>query len=236
MISVKIVFFATLKELTGVRNINLDIPENSTIMGLKKILCEAYPAVEGSLGTSIVALNHEYGSDTDSLKMDDEVAFFPPVSGGSSLHDNDYFLVTKDALDLNVLVNQMTQSSTGAICIFTGVVRGLTTRGISHETDYLEYESYIPMAEVKMRQVAGEIRDRWPSVETIAIIQRIGKLFPGTPTVLIACSAGHRDTGVFDAARYGIDRLKEIVPIWKKEIGPGGESWVEGDYHPEPGE
>ena len=87
-----------------------------------------------------------------------------------------------------------------------------------------------------MQQVAIEIREQWSSVEGIAIIQRIGKLMPGTPTVLIACTAGHRDTGVFEAARYGIDRLKQIVPIFKKEIGPDGEEWVEGDYLPKAGE
>jgi len=88
------------------------------------------------------------------------------------------------------------------------------------------------MAETKMKQVAEEIRRRWPSIEGIAIVQRIGRLYPKTPTVLIACTAAHRDTGVFEAARYGIDRLKEIVPIWKKEVGPNGEFWVEGDYIP----
>ena len=92
------------------------------------------------------------------------------------------------------------------------------------------------MAEAKMRQIAEEIRSRWPSVEGIAIVQRVGRLFPKTPTVLIICTAAHRDTGVFDAARYGIDRLKEIVPVWKKEVGPGGEFWVEGEYIPKPGE
>jgi molybdopterin synthase catalytic subunit len=89
------------------------------------------------------------------------------------------------------------------------------------------------MAEAKMRQVAEEIRQKWPAVEGIAIVQRIGHLVPGTPTVLIACTAAHRDTGVFEAARYGIDRLKQIVPIWKKEIGPDGEVWVEGAYMPD---
>ena len=72
--------------------------------------------------------------------------------------------------------------------------------------------------------------------EGIAIVQRIGKLYPKTPTVLIACTAAHRDTGVFEAARYGIDRLKEIVPIWKKEVSPDGQFWVEGDYIPKAGE
>ena len=87
-----------------------------------------------------------------------------------------------------------------------------------------------------MQQVAGEIREQWPTVEGIVIVQRIGRLYPQTPTVLIACTAAHRDTGVFEAARYGIDRLKEIVPVWKKEVGLNGEEWVEGDYRPKPGE
>ena len=116
------------------------------------------------------------------------------------------------------------------------MVRGVTTRDNPHETVYLEYEAYKPMAEAKMKQVADEIRAKWPTVEGIAIVQRIGRLYPRTPTVLIACSSPHRDTGVFEAARYGIDRLKEIVPVWKKEVGPQGEEWVEGDYIPKAGE
>lgn len=146
------------------------------------------------------------------------------------------FSITEDELDLNDLLAKITLTSTGAAAIFTGVVRGQTRRGETHDTEYLEYEAYIPMAEAKMKQVADEIRAKWPVVEGIAIVQRIGKLYPRTPTVLIACTAAHRDTGVFDAARYGIDRLKEIVPIWKKEVSPNGEYWVEGEYIPKAGE
>jgi len=146
------------------------------------------------------------------------------------------YSITEDEIDLNDLLAKITLTSTGAAAIFAGMVRGETTRGTQHETEYLEYEAYIPMAEAKMKQVAEEIRARWPIVEGIAIVQRIGKLYPKTPTVLIACTAAHRDTGVFDAARYGIDRLKEIVPIWKKEVSPNGESWVEGEYIPKAGE
>ena len=146
------------------------------------------------------------------------------------------FSITEDEIDLNDLLAKITLTSTGAAAIFTGMVRGATHRGEAHETEYLEYEAYIPMAEAKMKQVAEEIRDKWPTVEGIAIVQRIGRLYPKTPTVLIACTAAHRDTGVFEAARYGIDRLKEIVPIWKKEVRPDGEFWVEGDYIPKAGE
>lgn len=144
--------------------------------------------------------------------------------------------ITEAELDLNSFIAQITLPTTGAVVIFTGIVRGLTTRGESHRTSYLDYEAYRPMAEEKMQQVADEIRQKWPVVEGIAILQRIGRLDAGTPTTLIACSAAHRDTGVFDAARYGIDRLKEIVPVWKKEVGPDGAEWAEGHYHPKPGE
>lgn len=147
-----------------------------------------------------------------------------------------FFSITEEEIDLDDLLARITLTSTGAAAIFTGMVRGQTSRGEVHETEYLEYEAYVPMAEEKMKQVAEEIRARWPIVEGIAIVQRIGKLYPKTPTVLIACTAAHRDTGVFDAARYGIDRLKEIVPIWKKEVSPGGQYWVEGDYFPKAGE
>jgi molybdopterin synthase catalytic subunit len=141
--------------------------------------------------------------------------------------------ITEDELDLNDLLDKITLPSTGAAAIFTGMVRGESSRaGLPSQTEYLEYEAYIPMAEAKMQQVADEIRARWGVIEGIAIVQRIGRLYPRTPTVLIACTAAHRDTGVFEAARYGIDRLKQIVPIWKKEIGPGGEAWVEGSYVP----
>jgi len=146
------------------------------------------------------------------------------------------FSITDSEIDLNDLLAQITLNSTGAAAIFTGMVRGETRRNEPHDTLYLEYEAYVPMAEAKMKQVADEIRDKWPTVEGVAIVQRVGRLFPKTPTVLIACTAAHRDTGVFEAARYGIDRLKEIVPIWKKEVRPNGEDWVEGEYIPKPGE
>lgn len=146
------------------------------------------------------------------------------------------YSITEDEININDLLAEITLTSTGAAAIFTGMVRGVTSRDHPHETAHLEYKSYKPMAEAKMKQVADEIRERWDSVEGIAIVQRIGRLYPRTPTVLIACTSAHRDTGVFEAARYGIDRLKEIVPVWKKEVGPEGKTWVEGNYIPNVGE
>ena len=145
------------------------------------------------------------------------------------------YSLTEGEIDINQVVREITLPTTGAAVVFTGMVRAETIR-TDRQTDYLEYEVYEAMALDKLKQVAEEIRQKWPTVAGIGIVHRIGVLFPGTPTVLIACTAAHRDTGVFEAARYGIDRLKEIVPIWKKEVGPDGQEWIEGDYEPKAGE
>ncbi len=242
---IDVLFFATLKEKTGRERLSLEVEEGVTVAALKARLAAEIPSIAPNLPTTLVSVNHEFAFAEDRLKDGDEVALFPPVSGGSisdlqspvSIFPT-IFKITNDPIDLNALVASITLPTSGAACLFTGMVRGVTRRADRdaigpHETTRLEYEAYVPMAEAKLKQVADEIRAQWPSVEGIAIVQRIGPLDPGTPTVLIACSAAHRDTGVFEAARYGIDRLKEIVPVWKKEIGPNGEVWVEGNYTPE---
>jgi molybdopterin synthase catalytic subunit len=145
-------------------------------------------------------VNKEFAFEQDVIPNEAEIALFPPVSGGNL---PTIFTITEQEIDLDALVAQITLPTTGAACIFTGVVRGDTRREDPHQTVFLEYEAYVPMAERKMQQVAEEIRSQWSSIEGIAIVQRIGTLYPGTPTVLIACTAAHRDTGVFEAARYG---------------------------------
>ncbi len=241
---VKVLFFATLKERAGVKETGLEIPVEARVSELKKLLVERFPGLAPAMGSCLVSINHTYAQDSDPIPEEAEVALFPPVSGGSGGSQAGgpsggwptLFAITEEEIDLNRLLAQITLPTTGAACFFTGMVRAITRRGEPHQTSYLVYEAYRPMAEAKMHQVADEIRTRWPEVEGIAIVQRIGRLDPGTPTVLIGCTAAHRDTGVFEAARYGIDRLKEIVPVWKKETGPGGEMWVEGEYRPEAGE
>ena len=250
MYQVKVLFFASLRDRAGTRQTTIELPDHAVVSDLKSNLRTTFPELSEALGSTLVSINREFAFDEDPIPEGAEVALFPPVSGGSdqaaeprskpeleSMENKPtLFAITEDEIDLDALLAQITLPSTGAACFFTGMVRGITARGGKHETAYLEYEAYKPMAEEKMRQVADEIRRQWPAVEGIAIIQRIGRLDPMTPTVLIACTAAHRDTGVFDASRYGIDRLKEIVPVWKKEVGPEGESWVEGTYVPKPGE
>jgi MoaE-MoaD fusion protein len=226
---VNVLFFATLRDRTGERQSVLELSPNANVADFKKLITGMYPSLEPVIESTLISINKEFAFDQDLIPAGAEIALFPPVSGGSF---PTIFAITEHEIDLDSLLAQITLPSTGAACIFTGMVRGDTKRGKAHLTEYLEYEAYVPMAELKMQQVAEEIRSRWSTVEGIAIVQRIGTLYPGTPTVIIACTAPHRDTGVFEAARYGIDRLKEIVPIWKKEVGPSGESWIEGNYIP----
>lgn len=228
----KVLYFATLRDRAGVKEEAFELSNGATVRELKSMVVERHPAVEATLHTSICAVNREFAQDEQELQDGDEVALFPPVSGGTS-PPLTTFKITRASLDINEVLAELIQPTSGAACIFSGMVRERTERGEARQTSYLRYEAYEPMAEAKMAQVADEIRERWPSIEGIAIVQRIGELDPGTPTVLIACTAAHRDTGVFEAARYGIDRLKQIVPIWKKEVGPQGETWIEGDYQPD---
>jgi molybdopterin synthase catalytic subunit len=235
---ITVLFFANLREMVGMKETLMDIPEGTNVKGFKVLIGELYHGLIPQLATTLVSINKEYGFDEDLIPKGAEVALFPPVSGGT---DGDaarpsFFGIEEGELDLNEMVERITTPSTGAACVFTGMVRAITKRDNPHKTEYLEYQAYQEMAVEKMRQVAEEIWDSWPSVQGIAIVQRIGYLGAGTPTVVIACSAGHRDSGVFEAARYGIDRLKEIVPIWKKEVGTDGELWIEGEYFPKVGE
>lgn len=240
MSQVTVLFFANLRERAGKKKIQMDVPGETSVAQFKELLINELPDLAPALESTIISINKEFAFDDEIIPEEAEIALFPPVSGGEQTKSGNnrpsYFSIQEEEIDLNELIKVITTDTSGAVCIFTGIVRGTTLRGDPFDTEYLEYEAYQEMAENKMYQVAQEIWERWADVAGIAIVQRIGRLFVGTPTVLIACSAPHRDSGAFEAARYGIDRLKEIVPIWKMESGPDGEKWIEGDYYPKAGE
>ncbi|MFQ5399474.1 MAG: molybdenum cofactor biosynthesis protein MoaE [Anaerolineae bacterium] len=227
--------FATLKERAGQDRIQVDLHPPFTVAMMLDTVASDYPALAPALPSALVAINQAFASPQTIINPGDEIAIFPPVSGGgeSEFEHPTYFAITHDALDFADIHARLTQPDVGAIVTFTGLVRGRTHReGLPPETLYLEYEAYADMAQAKMAQIAREIWQRWPLVKGIAIVQRIGKLGVGDITTFVACAGGHRDQGVFDAARYGINRLKEIVPVWKKEVGPDKAVWVEGHYRP----
>jgi molybdopterin synthase catalytic subunit len=229
---ITVILFATLKDIAGTNRIALALPgDAATVADVRRAIVERMPQIAANLEAAISAVNQEYAFPADAVRNGDEVAFFPPVSGGQGYPE--IIRLADQPFSTDEVIATITVPGTGAVCVFSGMVRGETARqdGLS-QTQRLEYEAYEVMALDKMRQVAREIRERWSLVQGIAIIQRVGMLEVGQNTILIACSSGHRDQGCFEAARYGIDRLKEIVPVWKREIRPDGSSWVEGHYMP----
>ena len=136
--------------------------------------------------------------------------------------------LTRDIIDHAALTESVRHPSCGAVVTFLGTVRDLTGDEV---TLALEYEAYPPMAERKMAEIEADTRARWPIGE-IALVHRLGRLEVGEVSVAVAVSAPHR-ADAFAACRHAIDRLKEFVPIWKKDLGPQGESeWVHPDATP----
>jgi len=131
------------------------------------------------------------------------------------------FEITEGQLSADEIVGRLADPAVGAVIAFVGVVRGETE---GREVLYLEYEAYPEMAEATLRQIGDEIRERWTSIRQVAIVHRVGRLEIGEISVVIALSAAHRPE-VFDAVHYAIDRLKEISPIWKKEVWTDGAEW-----------
>jgi molybdopterin synthase catalytic subunit len=239
---VEIRLFATLKDRAQSDRIRVRLPANpATVAALLDAVRANYPALAPALGSALVAVNRAFAGPDTPIGAGDEVALFPPVSGGQPpLPEGEgdfpyptYFAITTEALDVEAIHARLTGPEIGAVVSFTGFVRGRTRRdGLPAETLHLDYEAYEGMAEAKMAQIAREIWARWPEVRGVALVQRIGRLDVGQTTTFVACAGAHRDVGVFEAARYGIDRLKEIVPVWKKEVGADRSVWLEGHYRP----
>ncbi|NPA91669.1 MAG: molybdopterin converting factor subunit 1 [Chloroflexi bacterium] len=214
--------FAALREAAGTDRLTLDVPEGTTVRQLVERVHEQLPQTRGIAGAIYAAVNHSYVNPDSPLQEGDEVALFPPVSGGEEVKR---FEVTEAPLSLDDVAARVNHPTCGAIVVFSGIVRGITGE---METDHLEYEAYKTMAENTLAQIGQEIRERWPKVEDVAIVHRVGKMAVGEPSVVVAVSSPHRDDGLFEACRYAIDRVKEIVPIWKKEVLTTGAHWVEG--------
>ncbi|MBK9122627.1 MAG: molybdopterin converting factor subunit 1 [Chloroflexi bacterium] len=230
--NINVLLFATLKDQVGAGRLTVSLGDGAAIGDLRSHLAAQHPAAARSIAHAIAALNEEFAQGDVELRDGDTVALFPPVSGGSTDRPEVY-LLPYAPIDIDNLLAQISPPSVGAACVFSGLVRGETSRpGHQPKTSRLEYEAYESMALAKMQQVAAEIRTQWPLVVGIAIVQRLGSLDVGQTTVLIACTSPHRDDGCFEAARYGIDRLKQIVPVWKQEIGEDGATWIEGTYIP----
>lgn len=221
---VTVKLFARLREIAGAAKLERELGEGAKVENLLDALHAEFPRLDKMMARTIISVNQEFATFDTPLHDGDEVAIFPPVSGGA-----DALRVTQDPISIDDVARAVVRPHTGAVALFAGVVRNVSQ---GKEVAFLEYEAYQEMAIAKMRQVADEARAQWPHIVDIAMVQRIGHLEVGDVAVVISVSSGHRGEGCFEACRYAIDRLKQVVPIWKKEVGPGGETWVEGDYLP----
>jgi MoaE-MoaD fusion protein len=205
-VTVVVRLFAGLRERAGWSVRELDVAS----------VAEVWPALE--LGDEpeglLYAVNREYADREQELRDGDEVALIPPVSGGA-------FRVTEAPLSLEAVAAEVADERAGAVATFTGTVRR-QSRG--REVTHLEYEAYAEMAEDVMARLAGDLEARY-DLCSIAIHHRVGRLEVGEASVVIAVSAPHRHDALA-ACKDAIDRLKETVPLWKKEAYEGGEEWV----------
>lgn len=244
---VNVKFFAIFREMTGVRTEWAEIAEGTTVEQLWKQYAARSPRV-GNIRAAY-AINQRLAKPDQMLRDGDEVGFLPPVSGGArevkkqtakgksrntqgtrtriqrKARDSkarDAF-ITRSRLDLGALVKQVEFPGAGAILVFSGVVRD-NAKG--KQVGHLEYEAYPEMAEASMRDIIAEIRERWANVR-VALAHRIGKLKIGEASLIIAVAAPHRPEA-YAASRYAIERVKAVLPVWKKEFAADGEYWVEG--------
>ncbi len=217
--SVSVHLFAMLREQRGESRLEVDLISGETVRELFDRLF-----AEGSnpcpLESLLFAVNRNYVTAEHVLRDGDEVAFIPPIAGGSG---DRRVLITDQPLHLEPLIERVSGPGRGGIATFTGCVRDHFEgkRVLS-----LDYEAYTEMALGEMSRLCDEIEAQWPGV-AIAMAHRVGHLEVGEPAVHIAAGAGHR-AEAFAACQAGIDRLKETVPIFKKENYDDGSHWKSG--------
>jgi molybdopterin synthase catalytic subunit/molybdopterin converting factor small subunit len=162
----------------------------------------------------LYAVNKQYAERTMPLSDGDEVALIPPVSGGA-------FRLSDEPLSVQAAIDEVRDERAGAIATFSGTTR-VESRG--RTVQWLDYEAYEGMAEQVMSQLAAELKAKH-EVVAVAIHHRVGRVDIGETSVVIAVSAAHR-AAALAACHEAIDTLKEIVPLWKKEVYEGGEEWI----------
>jgi molybdopterin synthase catalytic subunit/molybdopterin converting factor small subunit len=231
---VRVLFFGMLKDLAGRGGEVLNLPEHATLGDVFMHYEEMNPRL-GELAASIaISVNREFAGPDSSLKEGDEVAFLPPVSGGSTdrqidipTQDRRYASIVREKIDTQAVLNKLKQPEDGAAVVFEGIVRD-NTRG--RRTLYLNYEAYEEMALKQMNALSEQALQQF-SIRDVAIVHRLGRLEIGETSVLIVVASAHRATA-FDACRWLIDTLKRTVPIWKKEHFEDGAVWADGEPFP----
>jgi molybdopterin converting factor subunit 1 len=228
---VRVLFFGMLKDLVGRAAEECEFPPGSSLRSVFDVYAARYPRLRSLASSIVMARNQEFAKPTACLEDGDEIAFLPPVSGGTAMDpletsvDGNYFALTRHAIDTHAVTARLMTGKEGAVVTFEGTVRD-NTKG--RPTLCLDYECYEAMALKMMARIGQEIAGGHP-ISRIAIVHRLGRMLIGETSVAVIVTAPHR-RAAFEAAREGIDRLKQTVPIWKKEHFLDGEVWVEGEW------
>ncbi len=215
---IQVLYFAVFRERLRTDEEALELPDGATVGAALEALAGRHETVRALMGRFQTAVNEAMVGPAQVLADGDELALIPPVAGGA---DERHIRVVDEPPSIDRCAAAVVGPEMGGMVTFTGVVRR-TSKG--REVERLEYEAYASMADKVMREIAGEIESELPGVR-IAVEHRVGKLVVGDIAVVIAAAAPHR-AEAFTACRAMIDRLKDRVPIWKKEIGPDGSEWV----------
>ncbi|ASS74995.1 molybdopterin converting factor [Tumebacillus algifaecis] len=214
--------FAGVAEALGSRVWEGELPDGARVADLFAELIRQHPAAGPVLRISFASVNQQFSPPDTELSEADEIAILPPVSGGQDASKTEQrFEITERPISVDAVLAKVRNPLCGAINLFVGTVRELTQ---GKRTVHLEYEAYAPMAVKMMEQIDREIAERWPGT-LVAMSHRIGKLEIEDAAVVIAVATPHRAAS-YEAGRYAIERLKEIVPIWKKEIWEDGTEWI----------
>ncbi len=230
-ITVKVLFFGAARDAAGNDEISFELPDSSTVATSREAILGKYPAL-ASFGNSLLfAVNQEYAEADRQIHDGDELAIFPPVSGGSevappSVRDPalDFFELTTDPIDVGAVARRVILPQCGATVTLDGYAREWTK---GRRTLYLVYEAYAPMAMSELKRLVAQAREKF-DIAHIGIVHRTGRLEIGETSVVISVSAPHR-RAAFEACEWAIRELKRTVPIWKKEVFEDGEVWVEGE-------
>ncbi len=217
---VKVRLFAGVREAAGVSAVDVELPAPATIDDAIEAASRGVPGEWRLPKTVLLTSNGEYASYETEVKCGDEVAIIPPVSGGSGL-DTQEVTITGDPLDPEPLTEFVMTDSDGAVVTFLGVTRD---HNEGRRVLYLEYEAYRPMADQVIAEIIGEMKSRF-EIGRVAVAHRTGRVDIGETSMVVAVGAAHRRPA-FEAALHFIDRLKQVVPIWKKEYFEGGEVWI----------
>lgn len=231
---VQVRMFGGLTERAGANRVEVTLPEPATVADLRQALADQHVALGPLLSRVKVAVDLEVADDEVPVRPTSEVALLPPVAGGAADRPREqrariHTGLSAPPLDIAGALTTVVGPEVGGTAIFLGTVR-------DHAADLdgvvgLDYSSYPEMAEKVLADIAIEIERDHPEVTGIALLHAIGELQVTDHTIVIACAAAHRDPA-FAACRDALERVKDRVPVWKRErTADGDHRWV-GLPHP----